>query len=1046
MKPTIEEVAARGMERVKVNGQYSWRPCPACGAEKRGKHDLRGPVDVTRCASSGPLTGQPAWYCRRCEVGGGTASLAKALGHDELDGWDADAPYVPPGETAPPSPAPAKGSNLDEAWQAPTSTGPELFLGADAAPVLDTEADEAPLDVAGGWAALVGKPSTWRRRLHGWMQPRRYTRQMADAIEASGAIALVPVGAEMRRLPPAARRLVRATRTAPYDVLMALRNLDGEVVDIERRWRPEHRPPECSKTKRCSGEVVGSGHGTVMFGRLPAAVEVGLRGEPIIIVEGSTDYIAAYGAVAARGMGAVLGAPGAEDLPKVARALVNALQAADAIPGAARVYVVPDVGDRLDNPQSKGWRIGERRGWAAAVELLEVARAFWCPPVDEGTGDLCDHMLASKEPVRTFWRLIGGGMAVLDVGRQVDRWRHASAKELRRHAWRLPLKSLLEYLRWYTELDKDGKPILKRGHYLPHTREGSGDDHLSEVVLHWLDVQDISFISSDEGLFIWDPIERARRPPHEPGDPIPKRRNIPRLVRVGSQRYWDGWLSRVGSINRANKQGKAIATAIKAAAQDAPISALASWLTADGELHAPTFRLHTHTPLETVLTAGPGFVDVEPNGAAGRILLKSPDVEAPFHWVRGIAPADASRLLYATLARHLTFDAPERALAMAWLLLAPIRELMKDLPILWATGAMSSGKSFGVSLINGALYGFSESGTFTTAALWEAGQREPLVSLDNKENSFIDDTLLELLLTASTGTKRRKRNMGGELGNVSQRFQGLIYLTAISRPTRPDLQRRVLLVHHDKRFRNEVHRSAEVIAELSRQRSALWSGVAELYAHRITPLLAQRAHTRYADRIGPDHPIEGMREALGVMAVIGDVLCRELPVWGPGGDQLFDLWLALTSRHIRAVRGTSDPIGGALDELYVQWNRLAEDRYSGQKYRPAFTEARFVCQPLFEVQPERRPANGDRFTLDIDHGLKDARGVVPVVGFVGTYGQLYRDLLEANRYSAAFNQAVDSAETLGARIGSVEGWGRELFRKPRNAKRVYRWFRTDEDG
>ena len=86
MKPTIEEVAARGMEPVGTRAQKSWRPCPACGATQRGKHDTRGPVVLTYAATNGPLTGQPAWFCHRCGVGGGTASLAKVLGHEELDG------------------------------------------------------------------------------------------------------------------------------------------------------------------------------------------------------------------------------------------------------------------------------------------------------------------------------------------------------------------------------------------------------------------------------------------------------------------------------------------------------------------------------------------------------------------------------------------------------------------------------------------------------------------------------------------------------------------------------------------------------------------------------------------------------------------------------------------------------------------------------------------------------------------------------------------------------------------------------------------------
>ena len=42
-------------------------PCPACGAERRGGHDRRGPVRVQAATSR--------WICTRCEAGGGVVDL-----------------------------------------------------------------------------------------------------------------------------------------------------------------------------------------------------------------------------------------------------------------------------------------------------------------------------------------------------------------------------------------------------------------------------------------------------------------------------------------------------------------------------------------------------------------------------------------------------------------------------------------------------------------------------------------------------------------------------------------------------------------------------------------------------------------------------------------------------------------------------------------------------------------------------------------------------------------------------------------------------------
>lgn len=45
-------------------------PCPACGAEKRGSTDPRGPVDVNE------RDGREMWHCKRCNVGGDAIDAA----------------------------------------------------------------------------------------------------------------------------------------------------------------------------------------------------------------------------------------------------------------------------------------------------------------------------------------------------------------------------------------------------------------------------------------------------------------------------------------------------------------------------------------------------------------------------------------------------------------------------------------------------------------------------------------------------------------------------------------------------------------------------------------------------------------------------------------------------------------------------------------------------------------------------------------------------------------------------------------------------------
>lgn len=66
-----------------------------------------------------------------------------------------------------------------------------------------------------------------------------------------------------------------------------------------------------------------------------------------------------------------------------------------------------------------------------------------------------------------------------------------------------------------------------------------------------------------------------------------------------------------------------------------------------------------------------------------------------------------------------------------------------------------------------------------------------------------------------------------------------------------------------------------------------------------------------------------------------------------------------------------------------------------------------------------------------------------VVGFVGTYQQLYRDLGPVVREASVFREAVGGPDVLGAKIGAVEGWSSAVWRKPNRGAQVYRWVGED---
>lgn len=101
-------------------------------------------------------------------------------------------------------------------------------------------------------------------------------------------------------------------------------------------------------------------------------------------------------------------------------------------------------------------------------------------------------------------------------------------------------------------------------------------------------------------------------------------------------------------------------------------------------------------------------------------------------------------------------------------------------------------------------------------------------------------------------------------------------------------------------------------------RSALWTALLRLYQERVRGALAEGRHREWAARVPDDHPVESMREGLGVRAVIAGALGELCPMWGPI-EQVWPDWMARTGGKVDEARRNTNPLQLAVDELLLQW-------------------------------------------------------------------------------------------------------------------------------
>ncbi|MCA9540346.1 MAG: hypothetical protein KC620_15715 [Myxococcales bacterium] len=333
-RASITELArAKGLVEAPAGG---YAPCPSCRERQRSGSDRRGPVNLGDEGPSGPW-----WRCWACHDGGGLDKLRGLL----------DGDLAQPSPVAPP-------------------VGPSA-----------RKRKALPLDVATAWEALTAQVEDYEPDLTGYLSGvRRWPLELAEQIVAATRGDLAHAQADGSRL---------ATLADGRPVLTVLRDADGRPRDIDRRVTlPIDGQP---KAKRLPKDVTGSWgldstRRWCAFGDLRDAIAAARHGAPIWLVEGGPDFWVATWHLRA-GRGAVLGAVGADMLPKIADLLATRL-GQEAV--AAVVITVPHRGDAPTERHPNGAGLDAMAKAEEKLRRVATLVRLAVPVGADGRGDLAD--------------------------------------------------------------------------------------------------------------------------------------------------------------------------------------------------------------------------------------------------------------------------------------------------------------------------------------------------------------------------------------------------------------------------------------------------------------------------------------------------------------------------------------------------------------------------------------------------------------------------------------------------------------------------------
>lgn len=290
----------------------SWGPCPACGADRRGAEDERGPL-----ATNGPKL----WKCFACGAAGDGAALvaAVALGTADRpgpDGWArARAIAVERGLVA------SEGAPVATARNVPNDRppAPSVRPGAPVAPV-------ASLPDAGEVTALWNAcgPVDADPEVSGWLRSRRIDPALVAELDLAR---VVPSAAENALAVATWTRFGRASWGRGWRLILPCFNAAGELVTLRARWAADGPV----KVKEGGGTDVAAGPAVyadpMARELLRGATPLGWDGR-VIVVEGGPDFLtlatstsgpAVFGVWAGAWPATQAGAAFAERLPARAR-------------------------------------------------------------------------------------------------------------------------------------------------------------------------------------------------------------------------------------------------------------------------------------------------------------------------------------------------------------------------------------------------------------------------------------------------------------------------------------------------------------------------------------------------------------------------------------------------------------------------------------------------------------------------------------------------------------------------------------------------------
>ena len=317
------------------------------------------------------------------------------------------------------------------------------------------------------------------------------------------------------------------------------------------------------------------------------------------------------------------------------------------------------------------------------------------------------------------------------------------------------------------------------------------------------------------------------------------------LVEIGNNLPFTAFLQQHGKINAVTAEGRQIIQALRdhAYVHGNRISS-GTGIYQDKAKHVIYVNLNNDN--NELLRIAPEKIERIRNGLNDEKVLLAPSrMFRELEYDPNVSVEEGIGLFKSLFLDNLTCPKADRFLFGAWVLAVFLRGYATTKPLMKLSGSSDSGKTTAANLATTLLYGISAAQVASSAALYSAGTRDPLLVLDNLESVNLRQDIEQFLLTSATGISKLKRKTGSDSDTVEERVDALVLITAIEPLAKTELINRTydIMFHAENKRLDFI--ADDVLTQLTQARSKILSAVFKLISDEILPLMVNGLRTNY---------------------------------------------------------------------------------------------------------------------------------------------------------------------------------------------------------